>query len=158
MAMKRLQRLQRDESGMSYVFIGMGFMAFLSASMLAIDVGMLMTARSQAQNSADAGALAGATALAFDNYDDRSAGGPAVHQCASAAGAQPGHGRHVSVLAGGRAVPERSVRQTNRVRVDRLSHGARGNPVSNADRAATSASRRPTSPPPPPPRPRRPTR
>ena len=48
---------------MSYVFIGLGMMAFLSASMLAIDVGMLMTARNQAQNSADAGALAGATAL-----------------------------------------------------------------------------------------------
>ena len=41
-------------------------MAFVAASMLAIDVGMLMTARSQAQNAADAGALAGATALAFD--------------------------------------------------------------------------------------------
>ncbi len=54
---------------MSYVFIGLGMMAFLSASMLAIDVGMLMTARNQAQNSADAGALAGATALVFDDYD-----------------------------------------------------------------------------------------
>ena len=43
MVMKRLQRLRRDESGMSYVFIGMGLMAFLSASILAIDVGMLMT-------------------------------------------------------------------------------------------------------------------
>ena len=57
---------------MSLVFVGLGLMAFLSASMLAIDVGMLMTARNQAQNSADAGALAGATALLFDNYDDRS--------------------------------------------------------------------------------------
>ena len=45
------------------MFIGFGMMAFISASMLAIDVGMLMTARSQAQNSADAGALAGAMAL-----------------------------------------------------------------------------------------------
>ena len=57
--MKRIQRLRRNESGMSYVFIGLSMMAFISASMLAIDVGMLMTARSQAQNSADAGALAG---------------------------------------------------------------------------------------------------
>ena len=74
----RFQRLRKDESGMSYVFIGMGLMAFLSASMLAIDVGMLMTARNQAQNSADAGALAGATALVYNDYDDRSATGPAV--------------------------------------------------------------------------------
>jgi hypothetical protein len=36
----RLRRLARNESGMTYVFIGLGFMAFLSASMLAIDVGM----------------------------------------------------------------------------------------------------------------------
>jgi len=76
--MKRLQRLTKDESGMSYVFIGLGLMALLSASMLAIDVGMLMTARSQAQNSADAAALAGATALAFDSWTDRTPNGPAV--------------------------------------------------------------------------------
>ena len=59
--MRRIEKLRRDEKGMTYVFVGLGFMAFLSASMLAIDVGMLMTARSQAQNSADSGALAGAT-------------------------------------------------------------------------------------------------
>lgn len=76
--MKRLQRLTKDESGMSYVFIGLGLMALLSASMLAIDVGMLMTARNQAQNSADAAALAGATALAFDSWTDRTPNGPAV--------------------------------------------------------------------------------
>ena len=76
--MRRVQRCVRDEAGMSLVFVGMGLMAFLSASMLAVDVGMLMTARNQAQNSADAGALAGATALAFDDFDDRSATGPAV--------------------------------------------------------------------------------
>lgn len=76
--MKRIQRIVRDERGMSYVFIGLGMMAFMSASMLAIDVGMLMTARSQAQNSADAAALAGATALLYDDFDNRSASGPAV--------------------------------------------------------------------------------
>ena len=76
--MTRTQRRLKDESGMSLVFVGLGLMAFLSASILAVDVGMLMTARNQAQNSADAGALAGATALLYDSYDDHSAGGPAV--------------------------------------------------------------------------------
>ncbi len=66
--MKRIQRLRRDQSGMSYVFIGLGMMAFVSASMLAIDVGMLMTARSQAQNSADAGALSGAELVVGGNW------------------------------------------------------------------------------------------
>jgi Flp pilus assembly protein TadG len=75
----------RSESGMSYVFVGMGLMAFLSASMLAIDVGMLMTARNQAQNAADAGALGGATALFYDDFNDRTADGPAVTSAIAAA-------------------------------------------------------------------------
>lgn len=78
MALTRLRRLSTDESGMSYVFVGLSMMSLLAASMLAIDVGMLMTARNQAQNAADAGALAGAAALYFDDWDDRSASGPAV--------------------------------------------------------------------------------
>src|SRR5688572_30574593 len=96
--MNRLRRLSRDQSGMSYVFIGLGMMAFMSASMLAIDVGMLMTSRSQAQNSADAGALAGATALVFNDWDDRSAGGPAVTHAISAATANKVMGVNVSVI------------------------------------------------------------
>ena len=66
------------------MFIGLGMMAFISASMLAIDVGMLMTARSQAQNSADAGALAGATALLYNDYNDRTATRSGGHERASA--------------------------------------------------------------------------
>jgi Flp pilus assembly protein TadG len=70
---------------MSFIFVGLGFMAFLAATTLAIDVGMFMTARSQTQNAADAGALAGATALAFDSFDDRSASGPAVQSAVNTA-------------------------------------------------------------------------
>jgi hypothetical protein len=76
--MFRLRHLRDDERGMSLVFVAVGFMAFLSATTLAIDVGMFMTARSQAQNSADAGALAGAVALVKNSYTDRSASGPVV--------------------------------------------------------------------------------
>ena len=83
--MNRIQRLRRDQSGMSYVFVGFSMMAFVAASMLAIDVGMLMTARSQAQNAADAGALAGATALVYDSWTDRSPSGPAVTNAVNAA-------------------------------------------------------------------------
>ena len=98
--MKRLARLHQDERGMSFVFVGMGFMAFLAASTLAIDVGMFMTARSQAQNSADAGALAGAVALAFNDYNNRSASGPAVQNALVAARAKRADGE--SVLHGHR--------------------------------------------------------
>ena len=98
----RVRKLARDESGMSYVFVGMGLMAFLSASMLAIDVGMLMTARNQAQNAADAGALAGATALFYDDFDDRSPEGPAVTSAIAAAKANVvmgGFGRESGIVS-----------------------------------------------------------
>src|SRR5437899_912933 len=81
----RLRQVRRDERGMSMVYVGMGFMAFLSATTLAIDVGMFMTARTQAQTSADAGALAGAVALAFNDFNDRSSSGPAVQSALNSA-------------------------------------------------------------------------
>jgi hypothetical protein len=130
MTLMRQQQRLRDESGMSYVFIGMGMMAFLSASMLAIDVGMLMTARNQAQNSADAGALAGAVALGFDDFNDRSAGGPAVTQAITAA-------KSNDVMAGDVDVQPTDVEFLNddagnptRVKVTVYRHASRGNPLS----------------------------
>src|SRR6266542_2543246 len=72
-----------DEAGMSMVFISVGFLAFFAATTLAIDVGMFMTARTQAQNSADAAALSGATALVYDSWIDRSGSGPAVQSAIS---------------------------------------------------------------------------
>jgi Flp pilus assembly protein TadG len=96
----RFEHLRRDERGMSFVWVGMGFMTFFAASTLAIDVGMYMTARSQAQNAADAGALAGATALVFNDYDDRSAGGPAVRSAITTAESNLVIGNTVSVQTG----------------------------------------------------------
>ena len=81
--MKRTERFRRDESGMTYVFIGLSMMAFVSASMLAIDVGMLMTARNQAQNSADAGALAGVDGV----EDELQAVRPSAEMAATASAA-----------------------------------------------------------------------
>ena len=128
--MSRFQRLRNDESGMSYVFIGMGMMAFLSASMLAIDVGMLMTARNQAQNSADAGALAGATALLFDNYTDRSPGGPAVTSAINAATGNSVMAKNVSVLPADVTFPLDPSGEPSRVKVTVRRTASRGNPVS----------------------------
>ena len=74
----RLHHLRTDERGMSLIFAAISLMALLSATTLAIDVGMFMNTRSQAQNAADAGALAGAAGLAFNSFTDRSSTGPAV--------------------------------------------------------------------------------
>jgi Putative Flp pilus-assembly TadE/G-like len=82
---QRFNRLRTDERGMSFIFVALSLMAFLAASMLAIDVGLFMTARTQAQRSADAGALAGATALVFNSFTDRSDTGPAVSSAVNTA-------------------------------------------------------------------------
>jgi hypothetical protein len=114
---------------MSFVFVGVGFMAFVAATTLAIDVGMFMTARSQAQTAADAGALAGATALVFDDFDDRSAGGPAVQSAINTA-------LHNDVISSSVAVGPADVLfpigpggVSNRVRVNVYRTDARENPV-----------------------------
>ena len=57
----------------------------LAMCALVIDYGVFWMSRRQAQNSADAGALAGVVSLAYDNYADRSDSGPAkvrAHQVA----------------------------------------------------------------------------
>jgi Flp pilus assembly protein TadG len=126
----RLRRLVRDEDGFSLVFVGLGFMAFLGVSMLAIDVGMLMTARNQAQNSADAGALAGATALVFNSWDDRTASGPAVTNALNAARGNQVMAANVSVTAPDVVFLTDPAGVNNRVKVTVYREASRGNPMS----------------------------
>ena len=114
---------------MSFVWVGIGFMTFFAASTLAIDVGMFMAARSQAQNSADAGALAGVTALVFDDWDDRSAGGPAVSSAIDTAKANVVIGADVDVLSSDVTFPLGPTGLNNRVRVDVFRTTNRSNPV-----------------------------
>jgi Flp pilus assembly protein TadG len=127
--MKRIQRLRRDEAGMSYVFIGLSMMAFISASMLAIDVGMLMTARSQAQNAADAGALAGATALVYDSWTDRTPSGPAVTSALAASTSNKVMSKNVSVTPADVEFLNDPAGEPNRVKVTVYRTAARGNPL-----------------------------
>lgn len=81
----RLTTLRRDERGISNMLVGFGFVGFMASTVLALDVGWWVVARSQAQNSADSGALAGAVALVFNDFNNRSATGPAVTSAVSAA-------------------------------------------------------------------------
>ncbi len=129
--MNRIQRLGRDQSGMSLVFIGLGMLAFVSASMLAIDVGMLMTARSQAQNSADAGALSGATALLYDDFNNRTASGPAVTSAIRGAQQNDVMRGQVSVGPADVTFPvSPTTGQADRVQVEVRRTASRGNAVS----------------------------
>ncbi|HXE81053.1 MAG TPA: pilus assembly protein TadG-related protein [Vicinamibacterales bacterium] len=121
-------RLHRDERGMSFVFVGASFMAFMAATTIAIDVGMFMTARSQAQNAADAGALAGAIALAFDDPDDKSSSGPAVQNAITAARLNRVINDEVAVDPSDVTFPV-GPNGEPRVRVNVFRTAARGNPV-----------------------------
>lgn len=116
---------------MSFIYVGMSFMAFFAATTIAIDVGMFMTARSQSQNSADAGALAGATALVFDDYDNRSASGPAVTSAISTALGNDVIHSDVSVMASDVTFPLSPEGYNNRVHVNVFRTSDRGNPVAS---------------------------
>src|SRR5262245_41893153 len=113
----RFRHLRHDERGMSLAFVGIGFFAFLTATTLAIDVGMFMAARNQAQNSADAGALAGAIALGFNSFTDRTPTGPAVQAAMNGAKANVVIGDQVSITPSDVTFPNDPSGQPTRVKV-----------------------------------------
>ena len=114
---------------MSLVFVCVGFMAMLSATTLAIDVGMFMTARTQAQNAADAGAHAGAVALVFNSYTDRTPTGPAVTSAINAAIANQVMGHAVSITSADVTFPTDAAGTADRVKVQVFRTAAKSNPV-----------------------------
>jgi Flp pilus assembly protein TadG len=125
----RFARLRKDERGMSLMFVGVGFMTFVAASTLAIDVGMFMTAKSQAQNSADSGALAGAIALVYNDWNNRTSTGPAVENTVANALANPVLGTNVSVGPGDVTFPADPAGEFDRVHVTVYRTSSRGNAV-----------------------------
>lgn len=58
------------ERGATIVFVALALTALLSVVALAVDVGMLLTAKTEAQRTADAAAMAGAGTLIFSPGDD----------------------------------------------------------------------------------------
>jgi hypothetical protein len=64
------------ERGAILIQVAIAMIVLIAFTGFVADHGLLWVGRRQAQNAADAGALAGAVAMAFDN-DDRSATGPA---------------------------------------------------------------------------------
>ena len=55
-----------SDRGAVLVHVALAMLVLIAFSALAIDYGALLVSRSQAQNAADAAALAGASSLAFD--------------------------------------------------------------------------------------------
>jgi Flp pilus assembly protein TadG len=126
---RRRASLISSEKGMVLVFVALGFLPLLAASALAIDLGMLMTARNQAQNSADAGALSSAVGLVFDDFDDRSSGGGAVQGAIAAAVQNQVAGAVVSVTPGDVQFLNDPAGAPTLVKVEVQRSAATGNPL-----------------------------
>ncbi len=74
-----------DDRGAILVHVAVALLMLMAMSAFAVDFGLFWVGRRQAQNAADAGALAGAIALGFDNANDKSDTGPAKRSAYTAA-------------------------------------------------------------------------
>jgi Putative Flp pilus-assembly TadE/G-like len=68
--MARIVDVHRSEEGAVFVQVGIALFVLMAFNVFVLDYGMLWVARGQAQNAADAGALAGAVARGFDDFAD----------------------------------------------------------------------------------------
>ena len=70
---------RRSSRGAILINVALGMMVFIGMTAFIVDYGVMWVGRGQAQNAADAGALAGAIAMAFDadGWTDRTPTGPA---------------------------------------------------------------------------------
>src|SRR5262245_11040105 len=75
--MNSVRARAHSEGGAILVHVAVALFMLIAVTAFAIDYGLFYLGRSQAQNAADAGALAGAVALNFDDADDTSDTGPA---------------------------------------------------------------------------------
>jgi hypothetical protein len=66
-----------NDRGAVLIHVSVALLVLTAFSAFVIDYGVFWVSRGQAQNAADAGAMAGGVSLAFDNYADRSNTGPA---------------------------------------------------------------------------------
>src|SRR5687768_11838344 len=67
----------RSERGAMLIQVAVILIALIAFLSFVADYGLMWVSRRQAQNAADAGALAGAVALGLDDFADRTDDGPA---------------------------------------------------------------------------------
>lgn len=75
--MTRILRSPGDDRGAVLIHVALAVLALVAFLTIVADFGLMWTARRQAQNSADAGAIAGATGLGYDDPTDYSNTGAA---------------------------------------------------------------------------------
>src|SRR6476646_5271241 len=79
---KHVQRGFGDEEGAILVQVAIAILVLTALATFVIDHGVLWVSRGQAQNAADAGALSGAIARAYDELTDPTAGNGTAYQSA----------------------------------------------------------------------------
>ncbi len=67
-----VMRRMSSERGAALMNVILGIVLLIGINTFVVDYGVMWVGRGAAQNAADAGALAGAVAMAFDDYNDRS--------------------------------------------------------------------------------------
>ena len=95
--MTRAQYVRQSERGAILVHVAAALMMLIALSAFAVDFGLFWLGRGQAQNSADAAAIAGAIGLAYDSSTDTSDTGPAKLSALMAARANLVAGQQPSV-------------------------------------------------------------
>ena len=119
---------EQKEQGAVLIHVAIAMLALLAFTTLAVDYGVFWVSRAEAQNAADAGAHAGAVALAFDDAVDRSTSGKAYQAALVTANAnqvwQVAPAVTVDVVS-----PCPDDGSPNCVRVDVFRNQAKGNPL-----------------------------
>jgi Flp pilus assembly protein TadG len=134
---RRTMRKLGEERGAILVQVTVMMLGLLAFSVLVIDYGILWSSRRQAQNAADAGALAGAIGLAFDDPTDFTNTGPAKQSAHAAAianvvfGAAPDNNISTDITFLGPSFPNPCPDDpaATCVKVDVYRTNARGNPL-----------------------------
>jgi len=131
MTTNRFQSHLASERGAVIVQVAIALLGLLAMSTFVIDYGVLWASRRQAQNAADAAALAGAISLAYVDFDNR----PMAQQSAlDVAGLNKVWGAVPSVTLGDVTFPpcppgSPGVGTDSCIRVDLFRNQARGNPL-----------------------------
>jgi len=134
---QRSSRSISSERGAILIQVGVAILVLSAFSMFIVDYGAMWVSRNQAQNAADAGALAGATALALDDFANRTDTGPAKQAARSFAlvnnvfGQQPDVQMATDVRFYNDAPPEfpATCADDSCIRVDVYRNQVRGNPL-----------------------------
>jgi hypothetical protein len=87
--MRALEHTVRDEQGAVFVQVGISLVVLMAFNVFVLDYGVMWVSRRQAQNAADAGALAGAVARGYDDFDDPPSSSGLAHESAEQVATAP---------------------------------------------------------------------